>query len=492
MQFQKQNITLSMIGFLLIFLTIGAYPSYYNQKDPDIRQPNILWIVADDLGSDLACYGTPLVQTPHLDKLASEGILYTNCFTVAAVCSPSRSALVTGMYPTSIESHNHRTHYKHSLSEPIKVITEYFRNAGYFTCNGSSTGSDVKGKQDYNFIAEQIYDGTDWSQRKTGQSFFAQIQIFDPHRPFHKDPARPIDPALIKLPPYYPDLPLVRQDWAFYLENVQIVDQMVGKILKRLDDEGLSENTIVFFFGDQGRPHLRAKQFLYDGGIHTPLIIRWPGQIKKGIIVDDLISNIDIASTSLSLADLDIPEHIQGNIFLGPKSTKREYIIAMRDRCDETVDRIRCVRIKRFKYIRNFYPDIPYMQYNAYKKYRYPVYTLMRVLDNKNELPPIPAQFMSLRRSPEELYDLDQDPHEINNVTDNQKHKVILEELRSTLDQWLADCDKGVYPEDPGEQRYWQEVMNDIYVKEMQKKGLSPDICDEDYLSYWEKLLLQK
>lgn len=478
-----------MIIICTSFLLITGC-AIHSEKEK-ISTPNILWIVADDLGADLGCYSTPLVKTPNLDKLASEGILYSNLFTVTAVCSPSRSSLITGMYPTSIDCHQHRTHYKDSLPEGVFPITEYFREAGYFVCNGAIADRNIPGKQDYNFIVpEDMYDGTDWTQRKPDQPFFAQIQISGPHRAFKRDPSNPINADSIILPPYYPDHPVARQDWALYLENIQLVDRQVGEILKRLDQDGLSDSTIVFFFGDQGRPHVRAKQFLYDGGIHTPLIIRFPFHSKPGSIDNRLVSNVDIPVTSLRLANIELPDHLQGIDFLADKSDEREAVFSMRDRRDETVDRIRSVRTNRYKYIHNFYPDRPYNQFNAYKKHQYPVLTLMEVMYQKGEMDSVQARFMSREKPAEELYDILSDPFEINNLAEQNDYQEILEELRKKLDDWLFKCDLGTYPEDSMEINYWESYMKQNFAERMKERGLDTVISNEEFLKYWTEYLI--
>jgi len=444
-------------------------------------KPNILWIVADDLGPDLGCYGNDLVYTPNLDRLASQGMKFTGMFTSTPVCSVSRSALITGMYPATIDCHQHRKQYKDSLPDGVKPVTEYFREAGYFVTN--------KGKTDYNFTHDrnEMYDGTDWSQRKEGQPFFAQIQIALPHRPFQRDPEHPIDPDRVKIAPYYPDHKISRKDWALYLETVQQMDKQVGAVLDRLDKEGLSENTIVFFFGDQGRPHVREKQFLYDGGLNTPLIVRWPNKIKPGTSSGRLVSSVDLAPTSLKAAGIEVPAHMHGYDIFGKKA--REYVFASRDRMDETVDRIRAVRSDRYKYIRNFYPERPYTQFNAYKKHSYPTLTLMQVLHKRGELTPEQAFFMAPQRPAEELYDLKNDPFEVNNLAGIKETAKIQKRLSNALDDWLSAYDPGQYPEDPSEIEYAQKLMERLFEQEMNKKGLSPDISDEAFLEYWEKYL---
>lgn len=484
----KYNSIISIIPVLLI-----AFSSASNKNEAQEAHPNILWIVADDLGTDLACYGTPLVQTPHLDGLAMESMTYTGLFAVASVCSPTRSSLVTGMYPVSINSHQHRARTRDSLQNSIRPITEYFRENGYFVSNGSSGNRKTYGKTDYNFAHDQkkLYDGSDWSQRADGQPFFAQIQIKYPHRPFASDTINPINPDEVILPPNYPNTPLARKDWAMYLETVQLTDHHVGAILKRLEDEGLADNTIVFFFGDQGQPHVRAKQFLYDAGIRTPLIVRIPASsAAPGGFDHRIVSTVDIAAATLALAGIPIPDHIQGVDFLNEAAVPREYAFSMRDRCDETVDRIRSVRSTQFKYIRNFYPDRPYTQFNAYKKSNYPVLTQMELLYHQGGLDELQSLFMADSRPAEELYDIQSDPHELHNLASLSDYQNTLQHYRTVLDQWLVEADHGVYPEPDEEITYAREMMEDIFASEMQKKGLETTISDAELLEYWEGTLL--
>lgn len=454
-------------------------------------KPNILWIVADDLGTDLGCYGVPLVKTPNIDKLASQAIVFTNFHTVAAVCSPSRSALITGMYPVSINCHQHRTREeaKQKLPEGIKTLTEYFEENGYFTFNGSYENKEKPGKQDYNFLTDyKIYDGTDWSQREEGQPFFGQIQIHYPHRAFVHDSLNPIDQSKVKLPPYYPNHWVARQDWALYLETIQIVDMQVGKIMNRLMEEGLIENTYVFFVGDQGSPMVRHKQFLYDGGTNTPLIVRYPDGRHTDKKRHGLISNIDLAPTSLKLARIEIPSHIQGQNFLDEYQPRTE-LYTMRDRRDETVDRIRAIRTERYKYIRNFYPERPYLQYNAYKRYQYPVLPLLEVLKEQGKLTPEQEIFMVDKRPKEELYDLEQDPFELHNLAGIKEYYEVQSMLSSKLNEWILEADKGVYPEKREEIDFWEKRMAKHDSVWKGSRGLPVEVSNEQYLEWWKEYL---
>jgi len=419
------------------------------------KKTNILWLIAEDLGPDLECYGTRQVKTPNLNQLAKEGVLFTNAFTTSPVCSPSRSAFMTGMYQTSIDAHHHRSHRDEDdeirLTEPVQVITEYFRQAGYYTSNSSGLNFEAQGKTDWNFTpSKKPFEGTDWRERKDGQPFFAQVNLQEVHRMGPRAKKITVDPDSVKLPPYYPDHQITRQDWAEYLSTIEILDRKLGQILTRLKEDGLEKNTVVFFFGDHGRNHVRGKQWLYDGGIRIPLIVRYPGTLDQGKIDDVMVSSIDFAPTCMNIVGINPPDHLEGQIFLGPDKANRDYIIAARDRCDETEDRIRCVRTSRYKYIRNFYPDKPYTQYNRYKDAYYPVLRLMHQLFDQKVLTPEQSLFMADRRPEEELYDLKNDSHELNNLAENSQFKNTLQDFRQILNEWITSSgDMGQFHEDP-------------------------------------------
>jgi len=434
-----------------------AWLQHRLKAEQDIR-PNILWILSEDISPELSCYGEPGVETPNLDKLASEGVRFTNAFTSSPVCSTSRSAMITGMHQSSIGAHQHRSHRGdgYMLSKPVKLITDYFRQAGYFTCNVKTAAPGVKGsgKTDFNFKTEgNPFDGNDWAQRKDGQPFFAQLSISMTHRGgqwknLDKKLPNPVDPAKVKVRLFYPDHPTVREDWATYLNSIQMMDSYVGKILKRLDEEGLRENTVVIFIGDHGRCMVRGKQWLYDAGIRIPLIVRWPGTLKAGQVSDDLVSGIDISVTVLDIAGIRPPDYMQGWLFLGPKAKKREYIFASRDRCDETKEIIRCVHDKRYSYIRNYMSYRPWMAWNRYKDRSYPTRNLLRQLHAEGKLTPAQARYMAPTKPPEELYDLQNDPYELNNLAKSPQHQDVLNRMRRTHKQWVLEIkDQGLIPE---------------------------------------------
>ena len=454
---------LKSVGIGAVSLTL---PSCINAQQVAGKgaRPNILWILSEDICPDLSCYGTEGVETPNLDTLAGQGVRFTNAFTTSPVCSTSRSAMITGMHQSSIGAHHHRSHRKdgYTLPEPVRLITEYFRQAGYFTANVKTAAPGVRGsgKTDFNFTYSNPFDGSDWNQRKPGQPFFAQLSISMTHRGGHwkgldKKLDNPVDPAKVKLPPYYPDQPVARQDWATYLNSIQMMDQYVGKILLRLDNEGLADNTAVIFIGDHGRCHVRGKQWLYDAGIRIPLIVRWPGKLKPGRVSDDLVSAIDISATVLNIAGIKPPKHLQGQVFLGRGEKKREYIFAARGRCDETIECIRCVHDKRYSYIRNYMSYRPWMAPNRYKDTSYPMRELLRSLHSEGKLTPAQEKFMAPSKPPEELYDLTNDPYELHNLVNSPEHRNVLKRIRAAHIKWMRQTgDLGLIPEPELEEIY--------------------------------------
>ena len=432
--------------------------------DPD--RPNVLWIIAEDMGIEVGCYGEPLVHTPNIDRLASEGIRYTHAIATAPVCSAARSALMTGMYQTTIGAHNHRSHRDdgYELPRGVNVITKYFRDADYFTANIRQFPSKIRGtgKTDWNFTYDKPFDSDDWRDLAQHQPFFAQINFSETHRTFKRSPDHPVDPAAVKLPSYYPDHPTTREDWALYLETVNVLDEKVGAVLAQLEEDGLADNTTVFFFSDHGRAHVRGKQWLYEGGVHIPLIVRFPDRRNAGEVNGDLVAHIDIAAASMDLAGIERPEKMEARSFFADDYMPRDYVVSARDRCDETVDRIRSVRTKQFKYIRNFYPQRPYTQLNRYKLRQYPVLTLLHELHDAGKLTPVQELFMAELRPAEELYDLQSDPEEVVNLAASDEHAERLAQMRGILDRWIKETgDMGQTPEDPSIIEKWNATQQE-------------------------------
>ena len=428
-------------------------------------RPNIVWIIVDDMSANFSSFGEKLIQTPHVDRLVAEGTKFGRCFVTAPVCSPCRSALITGMYQTSIGAHHHRSGRgveKIVLPVGVEPVPKIFQRAGYYTTISSWTPRDqALGKTDYNFQWDRsIYDGNDWTGRSAGQPFFAQIQLHGgKHREHQNWPevARRelgslTNRADVVLPPYYPRDAVLLDDWAAYLDTCRFTDKQVGQVVDRLTQEGLLENTVIFFMTDHGISHARGKQFLYDEGIHVPLVVRGPG-IESGKVRNDLVEHIDLAATSLGLAGIPIPTAMQSKDVFAKGYSPREAVFSARDRCDETVDHIRSVRTQGFKYIRNFLPQRPHLQPNRYKDHK-PIVQKLRELHQQRQLDPVMESLLFAPARPgEELYDLVADSHEIKNLADDPAYSETLTELRTRLERWMDETnDHGRKPE--SEQMY--------------------------------------
>ena len=479
------------VALSLSVLILAGCQNIENKADSDSGSisstpPNILWIMSEDMGPELGIYDTPQVKSPVIDKLAKNGMVFDNAFTTAPICSISRSALYTGMYQTTIGAHHHRTgkNEKKPLPQDVSLLTDQFREAGYFTALLTEVTEDkaknkwlnAKSKTDWNFTYEgDAYDTNNMSELKDNQPFFAHVQFSETHRGKDWIDAinkieHPADPKKVSIPPYYPDHPIVREDWADYLNAVMAFDLKTGFVLQRLKDEGLAKNTIVIVFSDHGRAMVRGKQWLYDSGLHIPLIIHIPKGVElpdgfeRGTRSDQLLSGIDITATTLTLGKAYKAEKIQGRPFLGSNAEKREYVYAGRDRADETSDYMRSVRDDKFRYIRNFHPEKPYTQFNAYKETEYAPYRLMFRMHNKGELGPIPSLFFADSKPEEELYDVESDPHNIRNLASLPEYESVLKDMRLRLADWQNETnDQGRIPESP-------EIAKAFFEKGMKRR----------------------
>jgi arylsulfatase A-like enzyme len=448
----------------LLSLGSAAFPAIiHSRMGAASDRPNILWILGDDLGVELSCYGDRVVRTPNIDRLANEGTRFTQCHTTAPVCSASRSAFNVGLYQTTTGTQNHRSHRKdgYTLPHGARLITDRMREQGYFTCNVLEIAPGVRGdgKTDFNFVtAGEPFDGTHWNQRKPGQPFYAQVNFFAPHKgpPFKeaRQQKEIIDPAKVELPPYYPDHPVVRDEVANYLDAVQMLDHQVGALLDRLEAEKLLDNTAIFLFGDNGRCLIRGKQWLYDYGTHVPLIVRWPGVAKPAAVRDEPCIMLDMTATTLSAAGIPMPEWFHGRPLFGSGAKPRDVIFTARDRCDETIDRIRSVRGRRYHYIRNLMPERPYTQPNAYIESMYPTQRVMKELHAKGKLNAVQELWLAPRKPEVELYDTQSDPFEVRNLAASQPK--LATEYGPLLDQWMKETsDRGGIPEPQSELEQW-------------------------------------
>ena len=421
-------------------------------------RPNILWIIVEDASCDIGPYGETAIKTPNLDALAAQGVTFTSALVTAPVCSASRSAMITGMNQATLGVHNHRSQmdsgkgmgspaYHESYHLPIKIIPELFKQAGYHTSKNSGVKHQGKhGKTDYNFIWSQFkYDSAHWLDCPIDKPFFAVLQLKGGKS--RKNDSGKVDPDRVTLPPYYPDHPVFKKDWADYLGSWLQVDREVGMALQQLEDADRLNNTAIFFMTDHGVSHLRGKQYVYEEGVRVPLIMRLPNGQFAGSTRNDLLNQIDVSATSLGLAGIPIEDHIQGRDFLAKDYAPRKAVFSARDRCDETVDILRSVRTKRFKYIRNFMSHIPHMQPNQYKDGKQITKT-MKLLHAAGELNQLQDRIFNSVRPTEELYDLQRDPQETVNLAGDARYKVTLLALRTQLyDQMVSSRDLGLIPE---------------------------------------------
>jgi N-sulfoglucosamine sulfohydrolase len=470
------RIWLLICGVLLQLLAAATQTQPGSPKPRSgVGGPNIVWISNEDMSPHLGAYGDPLARTPNLDRLAKASIRFTNAFTTAPVCAPSRAAIITGMHQNAIGAQHMRTLEDRVPELPgpyeavppfyVKAFPEYLRAAGYFTSNRSKT--------DYQFgvpftIWDDLGPNAHWRNRPDkGQPFFSVFNFMVTHesQAFPTSPARkgkPLvtDPAKMQVPPYYPDTPLVREELARMYDNIADMDTQVGEILRQLDEDGLADNTIVFYWADHGDGVPRAKRSLYDSGLHVPLMIRWPkgldGGPAPGSVSDQLVSFVDLAPTVLALARVEIPAHLQGRGLVGPKTgPEPEFVFAARDRMDIEYDMMRSARDKRFLYIRNFEPELPYAGHIIYRNQSHIMQEWFR-LQAEHKLAGPPALWMRTNRPAEELYDTKADPYQIHDLAADPAHRTTLDRMRQAVTAWMTRVgDQGLINEAEMIQRMW-------------------------------------
>ena len=479
--------------FLLVILLVGCNMKTKKEKDVSKEKatavlperPNILWLVTEDMGAYIPSFGDSTIVTPNLSRLAAEGVVYPNLYSTSGVCAPSRAAIATGMYPSSIgANHMRTTSYTEVTGLPkygavpppeVKMISELLRANGYYCTNNYKT--------DYQFQApmtawDESSPYAHWRNRGEGQPFFSVMNFTDTHesglfepyglreietRHYHsgdrdykwknfegshaknrmseaETPKHLSKDTKFDIPPYLPDTEVVRRDmWKLY-NNIAEMDAQVGAVLKQLEEDGLLENTIIFFYGDHGGPLPREKRLIYDSGLNTPMIVRFPNKTNAGTKDEKLVSFIDFAPTLLSLTGTNPPAHIQGQAFLGKykASEERKYIHAAADRFDGYTDAIRAVRDERFKYIRNYRPEQGYYLPIDYREKIPTMQELLRLRD-AGELNRAQMQWFRQTKDPEELFDCLNDPYELHNLANDPKYAAKLKELQSEMDHWIAE-----------------------------------------------------
>ncbi len=448
--------------FIMASLVFSFYlfPASAQQK-----KPNIIWITCEDISPFIGAYGDQLIKTPNIDQLAKEGIRFNNVYTAAGVCAPSRSSFITGMYPTSIGTMHMRTigdpkyqpvpSYSAVIPADIKCFPEYLRMAGYYCTNNE--------KQDYQFIPPvTVWDengpAASYRNRPPDKPFFAVYNLFITHESqlFGRTDSLLLDPDKIIVPPYYPDTRIVRHDLNRLFTNIERMDGQVGELIQLLKDDGVYDNTIIFFFSDHGGALPWMKREILERGTHIPFIIRFPGGGHAGSQNNEMINGVDFAPTVLSLAGITIPAYIQGQAFLGNQKSKtpRKYVFAGRDRMDTEYDRVRMVRDKQFQYLYNYMPDQPYYQNIAY---RLSIPMMKEFLELRDEGKLDSFQMAWFRNKPvEELYDIKNDPHELHNLVNDPRYKNKLTELRSAFQHWNKEFgDMGGIPEKEMIRQMW-------------------------------------
>ena len=429
-------------------------------------RPNIIWISSEDMSQHLGCYGEAVAKTPNLDRLAERGTRYDAAYTTCAISAPVRAGIITGMYQTTVGGHHMRTTsylndaftqagYEMVPPHYVKTFTEYLRASGYYCTNNNKTDYQM---EETVTMWNECSTNAHWRNRPDkDMPFFAVFNFNGTHesQTWRIDDVK-TDWRKVEVPPYYPDTEKVRRTIAKQQDNINRMDTWAGNLMAQLEEDGVADNTVIFFWGDHGDGFPRGKRWLYDSGTHVPLITYVPGQ-KGGQINDQLISSIDFGATVLSLAGVQIPSHMQGQAFLGDQTGEpRAYVAAARDREDENYDMLRSIRDDRFLYIRNFYPNQAYVGMVPYRNNSAIMQELHR-LRLAGELNEVQMLWMNPGPRPdEELYDYKKDPHNIHNLALDPKYKEVLERMRAMQTQWGEEThDLGLEVEAQMRERFW-------------------------------------
>jgi len=426
------------------------------------NNPNIVWIVAEDITTMLGCYGDPNANTPNLDAFAEKSVKFTNAFATAPVCAPSRSCIITGEYSTSLGSQHLRSEVK--IPSTVTPFPKYLKEAGYYVTNND--------KEDYNFVDTTMWHESSkkahWKNRKEGQPFFSVFNIGITHQSgiFGDDSTyqeriskyiseiKTVDPESLKLAPYFPDSPTIRKLWARYYTNIQVMDLQFAERLIELDEAGLLDETIVFYYSDHGTGMPRAKRALYDSGLRIPLLVYMPEKyagkfnLKPGTTNDRMVSFLDFAPTILELTGITIPESLNGSPFISENDlNENDYVFGTSDRVDEAYEMARTIRTKKYRYVRNFLSYTPLLQPNFYSD-KSEIMKELNKFRNAEDLTAAQQTLFQPKRQPEELYDVRNDPHEVNNLDNNPEYKSVLSDMRGKLRQEILESfDTGLMPE---------------------------------------------
>ncbi|MFH5885226.1 sulfatase-like hydrolase/transferase [Halalkalibaculum sp. DA3122] len=435
------------IGVIVLIAILGWGCS--PEEEPSVERPNILWITSEDNSPYLGAYGDSLADTPNLDRLAERGTVYENAFATTPVCAPSRFTLITGLYANAMGTENMRSTFP--IPEQIRFFPKYLRDAGYHTTNNV--------KKDYNTIDQpeawvESSDSATYKTREPGQPFFHVRNFTTTHESRLHDPIDTLihDPEEMELPPYHPATAEIKRDWAHYYDQITKMDTQVGQVLDELEASGEAENTIIFYYSDHGGVLPRSKRFMFESGLRVPLIVYFPPKYEhlapERDRTDRLVSFVDFPKTVLSLAGIEPPEYMHGKAFLGEyEDTPRTYVHTYRGRMDERFDLVRAVRDKEYLYVRNYMPHRIYGQHLAYL-WRAPSMLSWHQQFLGGTLDDTQQRFFETKPA-EELYRIDADPHNVNNLAGDPGYQEVLQRMREANAQWIREQqDLGFIPEE--------------------------------------------
>jgi len=450
----KENSILSAFLVCMLFVSCSGRSQHIKESQDNKIKPNILFILAEDISTDLECYGMQGVKTPVLNQLATEGVQYMHAYGNNSICSPSRSNMMVGVHQNLSNTQHHRSNRNVPLMEPFKPITSYLRDAGYTCVIGSNLVRQNGQKIDVNFKHQMLgkWDGkTEFGlfDKKhevlpSDQPFFQQVTLHVTHRGGWWNSVRAssehkVNTDSISLPPYYAEDPVIREDWAKYLDQMEYMDNEVALLLKDLEAKGMRDNTIIIFIGDNGRCNVRGKGYLYEPGLHLPLIVNWPAGLTGGKKDERLVASVDAAATILDAAGVELPNYMTARSIIKEDQEPREYIYSARDLWDEVLEQSRAITTKNYRYIRNNITDQSYDAHQAYLEFYRPAVHIMRGKNEKNELSELQSKFFSATKPKEELYDRINDPFETINLIDNPDFAGAADKMRAHYNQWNTE-----------------------------------------------------
>lgn len=465
----------------------------YIQAQEETKNPlNIIWISCEDIGPILSTYGNKAIKTPNIDRIAAEGVKYTNAYSTVGVCAPSRFSIITGMYPARLGAHNMRTGNHNNFKFPedvfhktnkgildtsgknvpeyevvtpsyVKAFTEYLRAENYYCVNDN--------KCDYQFNApftawDDVFGGGTYKNAPKDALFFYVKNHYISHESriwLRKDKPLTVNPEEVTIPAYYPDIPIVRNDIARKYSNIEALDKEVGQLLDQLEADGVLDNSIIFFWSDHGGNLLRQKRAVGNSGLHVPLLIRYPDGYRAGEIDDRLVSLMDLGPTVMSLLGIKPPQHLDGRAFAGKyEQAPRKLIFGSADRFDESTDMQRSVLDGRYVYVKNFMPELPLIYRNKYRE-QIPMNAKLIALNQEKKLKGDASYIFMDTKPLEEFYDLQNDPYEVHNLAKDPNYATKIKGYRKALKDWQLEIeDKGFVPEHDLIEMFWPEMKQPI------------------------------